>query len=186
MGRGGRLGAHRARVYLITHLACEVAFLPHRKYFRRGPRTRRDLQERAQNARCASLAERPLTSTPIFPIWTLGDVDTWGRVYFVHFLDILNMSPNVQNRNIHCYLSLHIFFFLNSSLALALFFKTLLFAEIFSPAILFHLPNIRPFIDISLSNLDTWGRVYFVHFLDILNTSPSVQIGKVVLKVLWK
>ena len=28
------------------------------------------------------------------------------------------------------------------------------------------------FIDISLSNLDTWGRVYFVHFLDILNTSP--------------
>ena len=37
------------------------------------------------------------------------------------------------------------------------------------------------FIDISLSILDTWGRVCFVHFLDILNTSPSVQNGKVVL-----
>ena len=38
------------------------------------------------------------------------------------------------------------------------------------------------FIDISLSNLDTWGRVYFVHFFDILNTSPSVQIRVVNLK----
>ena len=94
-------------------------------------------------------------------------------------MDILNTSPDVQNHNIHCYFSLHIFSSLNSSLALALFFKTLLFADIFSPALLFHLPNIRPFIDISLFDLDTWGRVYFVHFLDILNTSPSVQNCKI-------
>ena len=115
----------------------------------------------------------------------LSNLDTWGRVYFVHFLDILNTSPNVQNFNIHCYLSLHLFSLLNYSLALAIFFKILLFADIFSPALLFHLPNIRPFIDISLFNLDTWGRVYFVHFLDILNTSPSVQIGNIKLKALW-
>ena len=37
------------------------------------------------------------------------------------------------------------------------------------------------FIYISLSNLDIWGRVYFVHFLDILNTSPNVQIGTMIL-----
>ena len=50
------------------------------------------------------------TSTFLFPIWTHGDVDTWGRVYFVdtwgrvyfvHFLDILNTSPCVQNCNVN-------------------------------------------------------------------------------------
>ena len=118
------------------------------------------------------------TSTSLFPIWTLGDVfilDTWGRVYFVHFLDILNTSPTVQNHKIYRYFSTLLFFFLFSVIAFVAFLKTLLFTDIFFPALLFHLPNIRPFIDISLFNLDTWGRVYFVHFLDILNTSPTVQ-----------
>ena len=46
MGRGGRLDAHRARVYLIFRLACEVAG------------SRRDLQAWAMLAHGASLAER--------------------------------------------------------------------------------------------------------------------------------
>ena len=116
----------------------------------------------------------------------LSNLDTWGRVYFVHFLDILNTSPCVQNCKIYRYLSLHFFFFLKSSLALAIFPKTLLFTYISYPIFLLRSPRSHLFIGISLSNLDTWGRVCFVHFLDILNTSPSVQIRKVVLNVLGK
>ena len=117
---------------------------------------------------------------------SLSNLDTWGRVYFVHFLDILNTSPCVQNCKIYRYLSLRFFFFLKSSLALAIFSKTLLFAYISYPIFLLLSPMSHLFIGISLSNLDTWGRVCFVHFLDILNTSPSVQIRKVVLNVLGK
>ncbi len=117
---------------------------------------------------------------------SLSNLDTWGRVYFVHFLDILNTSPCVQNCKIYRYFSLRFFFFLKSSLALAIFPKTLLFAYISYPIFLLQSPRSHLFIGISLSDLDTWGRVCFVYFLDILNTSPCVQIRNVVLNVLGK
>ncbi len=116
----------------------------------------------------------------------LSNLDTWGRVYFVHFLDILNTSPNVQNCKIYRYFSLYIIFFLHPFFLFVIFPKTLLFTYISYPVFLLQSPRSHLFIDVSLSNLDTWGRVCFVHFLDILNTSPSVQIRKVVLNVLGK
>ena len=116
----------------------------------------------------------------------LSNLDTWGRVYFVHFLDILNTSPCVQNCKIYRYLTLYRFFILRLTFLFVIFPKTLLFAYISYPIFLLRSPRSHPFIDIYLSDLDTWGRVCFVHFLDILNTSPSVQIRKVVLNVLGK
>ena len=116
----------------------------------------------------------------------LSNLDTWGRVYFVHFLDILNTSPCVQNCKIYRYLTLYGFFILRLTFLFVIFPKTLLFAYISYPIFLLQSPRSHLFIDVSLSNLDTWGRVCFVHFLDILNTSPSVQIRKVVLNVLGK
>ena len=71
----------------------------------------------------------------------LSNLDTWGRVYFVHFLDILNTSPCVQNCKIYRYLSLRFFFFLKSFLALAIFPKTLLFAYISYPIFLLRSPR---------------------------------------------
>ena len=117
---------------------------------------------------------------------SLSNLDTWGRVYFVHFLDILNTSPCVQNCKIYRYLTLYRFFILRLTFLFVIFPKTLLFAYISYPIFLLQSPRSHLFIGIYLSDLDTWGRVCFVHFLDILNTSPSVQIGKVVLNVLGK
>ena len=137
-------------------------------------------------ARTTTHPTAKLDSHPPHIDFPLSNLDTWGRVYFVYFLDILNTSPCVQNCKIYRYLSLRFFFFLKSSLALAIFPKTLLFAYISYSIFLLQSPRSHLFIDVSLSNLDTWGRVCFVHFLDILNTSPSVQIRKVVLNVLGK
>ena len=52
MGRGGRLDAHEQHLYLISHLACEVAD------------SRRDFQARAQDTRGESLALRRVIPSP--------------------------------------------------------------------------------------------------------------------------
>ena len=52
LGRGGRLDAHERRLYLISHLACEIAD------------PRRDFQARAQSTRGESLALRRVIPSP--------------------------------------------------------------------------------------------------------------------------
>ena len=91
MGRGGRLDAHRARVYLISRLACEVAG------------SRRDLQAWAILAHGASLAERrvvpSLNEKIIYLVRTERvNVENKGLVPSLKRVSNLSSTPTISER----------------------------------------------------------------------------------------
>ena len=122
----------------------------------------------------------------------LSDLDTWGRghlgtclfcPFFGHFKHV-PMCPKLQYNLLSFVL---MFFLFSHPFSLPRFSQlsqnSLLNRGFLRALLLLRFSCFAHYIDSHLSNLDTWGRVYFVHFLDILNTSPSVQIGNVVLDV---